>query len=82
MLVFIHMNVSRNILSCDALFLVTSPKTRDVSLFIILVRPQKADLEVNFSMLEHSLYSPKFVLCSEWLTLGTKGFSHPKIIVV
>ena len=40
LLLFMHMNVSCNILSCDALFFVTSPKTRNVSLFIILVRSQ------------------------------------------
>ena len=56
------MNVSRNILSCDALFLVTSPKTSNVSLFIILVRQQK-------------LISRSILV---WLTFGTKGFSHPK----
>ena len=78
MLLFMRMNVSRNILSCDALFFVISPKTRNVSLFIILVSSQKLISGSIFSMLEHSLYSPKFVLCSEQLTLRTKRFSHPQ----
>ena len=61
-------------MSCDALFFVTSLKTRNVSLFIILVRLQKLISGSVFRMLD----SPQFVLCSEWLTSGTKGFSHPQ----
>ena len=80
MLLFMHMNLSWKLLSCDALFIVTSPKTRNVSLLIILVRSQNLIMISGsvFSMLEYSLYSPQFVLCSEWLTLRTKGFLNPQ----
>ena len=64
-------------MSCDALFFVTSPKTRNVSLLIIFVRSQKLISGSVFRMLD----SPQFVLCSKhgkWLTSRTKWCSHPQ----
>ena len=80
-----HMHISRNLLSCDALFFVTSSRARNV-LVHNMGEVTKTDLGFGVQYDETFTVWPTawaMQCIGEWLdlTLRTKGFFTPHIVV-